>query len=42
MIFAAPTISSPSMRDASGDVKFWAGSATLNKQCGFRVARNLA
>ena len=31
----------PSKWDASGSVKCSAGSSTLDKQCGFRVARDL-
>jgi hypothetical protein len=40
-VAAAPTPASPSKWGASGDVKCSAGSATLDKQCGFRVVRNL-
>jgi hypothetical protein len=38
---ASASAAGPSKWDASGSVKCSAGSATLNKQCGFRVVRNL-
>jgi hypothetical protein len=38
---AAPRAAGPAKWDASGDVQCSLGSASFNKQCGFRVVRNL-